>query len=169
VDLVLDENALVAVGLNEPRSTNHLSCTPRGRDERGCGLFGLPCQARAVNTLPAFPPQSPRAQLLPELAPRPQEGVFDKITMSFFEGTPLGIALRDCQLMAFAIVGVALEVGIEPTVRHGADLGYVPVVVADACGSGNLDAGKRSLESLAFAGDAIITDTDSFGAALRAP
>ena len=126
-------------------------------------------QARAVDTLPAFPPQSPQAQLLPELAPRPQEGVFDKITMSFFEGTPLGIALRDCHLTAFAIVGVALEVGIEPTVRHGADLGYIPVVVADACGSGNLDAGKRSLESLAFAGDAIITDTDTFLGALGAP
>jgi nicotinamidase-related amidase len=125
-------------------------------------------QARAVDTRPAFPPQSPQARLLPELAPRTHEAVFDKITMSFFEGTPVGMALRDCQLMAFAIVGVALEVGIGPTVRHGADLGFVPVVVADACGSGNLDAGKRSLESLAFAGDAIITDTDSFCGALTA-
>jgi nicotinamidase-related amidase len=70
--------------------------------------------------------------------------------------------MRDCQLVAFAIVGVALEVGIEPTVRHGADLGYIPVVVADACGSGNLVAGKRSLDSLAFAGDAMITDTATF-------
>jgi len=118
--------------------------------------------ARALETVPAFPPQSPQAQLLPELAPRPHEAVFDKITMSFFEGTSLGIGMRDCQLVAFAIVGVALEVGIEPTVRHGADLGYIPVVVADACGSGNLVAGKRSLDSLAFAGDPMITDTATF-------
>jgi nicotinamidase-related amidase len=119
-------------------------------------------QARALDTHPAFPPQSPQAQLVPELVPAPAEAVFDKITMSFFEGTPLTTALRDCRLVAFAIVGVALEVGIEPTVRHAADLGFIPVVVADACGSGNLEAGKRSLESLAFAGDAIITDTETF-------
>jgi nicotinamidase-related amidase len=35
------------------------------------------------------------------------------------------------------IVGVATEVGIEPTVRHGADKGLIPIVVTDACGAGN--------------------------------
>jgi biuret amidohydrolase len=78
--------------------------------------------------------------------------------MSAFEGTPLEFALRDCQISAFAIVGVATEVGIEPTVRHGADLGFIPVVVTDACGAGNTAAGRRSLEALAFAGDAMVTD-----------
>src|SRR4030095_3852872 len=29
---------------------------------------------------------------------------------------------------SFIIVGVATEIGIEPTARHGADLGYVPVL-----------------------------------------
>lgn len=53
--------------------------------------------------------------------------------MSCFEGTPLSIALRDCQLLALAIVGIALELGIDPTVQHAADLGFIPVVVADAC------------------------------------
>ena len=47
------------------------------------------------------------------------EAILDKITMSAFEGTPLSIALRDCGLIAFAIAGVAVEIGIEPTVRHG--------------------------------------------------
>jgi biuret amidohydrolase len=122
---------------------------------------------RVAGTRPAFLPQAPQTQLVPELAPRATEMVFDKITMSFFEGTPLNIALRDCHLDAFAIVGVALEVGIEPTVRHGADLGYIPVVVADACGSGNAEAGRRALESLAFAGDAIITDAASLRDLLR--
>ena len=45
--------------------------------------------------------------------------------------------LRDCGVRAYIIAGVALEVGIEPTVRHSADLGYVPVVVRDACGGGD--------------------------------
>jgi nicotinamidase-related amidase len=78
--------------------------------------------------------------------------------MSAFEGTPLELALRDCQITAFAIVGVATEVGVEPTVRHGADRGFIPVVITDACGTGDPAAAKRSLEALAFTGDAILAD-----------
>jgi biuret amidohydrolase len=101
---------------------------------------------------------SPGFELVPELAPRDSEAIFDRLTMSAFEGTPLDFALRDCRITAFAIVGVATEVGIEPTVRHGADRGFIPVVVTDACGAGNRAAAKRSFDALAFAGDAILTD-----------
>ena len=123
---------------------------------------------RAADTTPLIPHGSPGFELAPELAPRPDEAVLDKITMSAFEGTPLDIVLRDCGVRAYLICGVALEVGIEPTVRHSADLGYVPVVVRDACGAGNADAGKRSLDALAFAGDAIIATADEVCAALSA-
>jgi nicotinamidase-related amidase len=119
----------------------------------------------AVN--PWFLRDSPGFELLPELAPRPTEAVFDKITMSAFEGTPLDIVLRDCGVNAFAIVGVATEVGIEPTVRHGTDLGYIPVVVTDACGAGDEKAARRSIESLEYTGDALFTDTATFCRILR--
>jgi nicotinamidase-related amidase len=118
---------------------------------------------------PWFLPGSPGFELVPELAPQPSEAVLDKITMSAFEGTPLDIILRDCGLSAFAIVGVATEIGIEPTVRHGADLGYIPVVVTDACGAGHEEAAKRSLDGLAFSGDALLTDTATVTALLRRP
>jgi nicotinamidase-related amidase len=107
---------------------------------------------------PAFPPDAPHTRLIPEMAPRPSEAVFDRITMSAFEGTPLDLVLRDCRIQAVAIVGVALEVGIEPTARHAADLGYIPIVVSDACGGRDQPARERSLAGLAFAGDSIITD-----------
>ena len=123
---------------------------------------------RAAETTPLIPYGSPGFALVPELEPRPSEAVIDKITMSAFEGTPLDIVLRDCGVRAYVIAGVALEVGIEPTVRHSADLGYVPVVVRDACGAGDAAAGERSLETLAFAGDAIIATTDEVCAALSA-
>jgi biuret amidohydrolase len=106
---------------------------------------------------PWFLRDSPGFQLLPEVAPLPSEAVFDKITMSAFEGTPLDITLRDCGINAFLIVGVATEVGIEPTVRHGADLGYIPIIVTDACGAGHPEAGERALASLRYAGDALFT------------
>jgi nicotinamidase-related amidase len=46
---------------------------------------------------------SPSFQLVPEVAPLPNEAVFDKITMLAFEGTPLDIVLRDCEINAFTI------------------------------------------------------------------
>jgi nicotinamidase-related amidase len=106
---------------------------------------------------PWFLRDSPGFQLLPEMTPRTSEAVFDKITMSAFEGTPLDITLRDCGVTAFLIVGVATEGGIEPTVRHGADLGYIPIIVTDACGAGHAAAGERALASLRYAGDALFT------------
>jgi biuret amidohydrolase len=116
---------------------------------------------------PWFLRDTPGFQIVPELSPLPTEGVFDKLTMSAFEGTWLDFALRDCGITAFIIVGVATEIGIEPTARHGADLGYIPVLVTDACGSGDKEAAKRSIEGLKFAGDTLITDTETICDVLR--
>ena len=123
-------------------------------------------RASVAEVVPALPRGSVQFELVPELRPLATEAIFDKIGMSAFVGTPLDIVLRDCGLDAFAIVGVALEVGIEPTVRHATDLGYLPVLVADACGAGNRAAAQRSLEALAYAGGTLMTDSASFAAAL---
>jgi nicotinamidase-related amidase len=93
--------------------------------------------------------------------------VSDKIAMSAFEGTFLNAAMRDLGLRAFAIVGIAMEIGIEPTVRHGADLGYVSVIVSDACGAGNEEAARHSLKLLDHAGDSVFTDVATISALFR--
>jgi nicotinamidase-related amidase len=123
---------------------------------------------RAADTRPLIPHGSPGFELVEGLEPRHSEAVIDKITMSAFEGTPLDIVLRDCGVTAYLIAGVATEVGIEPTVRHSADLGYLPIVVRDACGAGDQAAGRRALDGLAFTGDALFADTDEVCAALAA-
>ena len=110
---------------------------------------------------PWFLRENPGFQIVPELTPLPREGIFDKITMSAFEGTWFDIALRDCGINAFVVVGVATEIGIDPTIRHGADLGYIPVFVTDACGAGNEEAARRSIENFKFIGDAFVTDTET--------
>jgi len=115
---------------------------------------------------PWFLRDSPGFSIVPALAPLASEAVLDKITMSAFEGTPLNIALRDCGIGAVAIAGTALEVGIEPTVRHAMDLGLIPVIISDACGSGDPKAAQRSLESLAFEGNAVLTDIATFSEAI---
>jgi nicotinamidase-related amidase len=110
---------------------------------------------------PWFLRDAPGFHLIPEMNPLPSEAIFDKIAMSAFEGTPLNIALRDCGIDAFAIVGIAMEIGIEPTVRQGSDLGYVPVVIQDACGFGHRDAAERSIAGLKFSGDALLTNVET--------
>jgi len=124
---------------------------------------------RVEDVVSPFLRDSPGFELMPELAPRASEAIFDKLSMSAFEGTPLEFALRDAQVTAVAIVGVATEVGIEPTVRHAADRGLIPIVITDACGAGNHAAAERSLEVLEAAGDAILTDISTFTGLLARP
>jgi nicotinamidase-related amidase len=125
-------------------------------------------KAHASQTRPLIPHGSAGFQLADGLEPRPDEAVIDKITMSAFEGTPLDIVLRDCGVLALFIAGVATEVGIEPTVRHSTDLGYIPIVVQDACGAGDATAGDRAIANIAFTGDALLATTDGVCAILAA-
>ena len=113
-----------------------------------------------------FLPDAPQTQIVPELRPTEKEAVLDKLTLSAFAGTPLELALRGAGIEAIALVGVATEIGVEPTARHAGDLGFIPVVVTDACAAGNAAAGARAIETLGFLGDAFLTDVAGFRAAL---
>jgi nicotinamidase-related amidase len=110
---------------------------------------------------------APGFEIVEALAPQAEDVVLDKVTMSAFEATPLALLLRDLGLCSFLVAGIALEVGIEPTARHGADLGFIPVVVQDACGFGHAEAAQRSLAALKYAGDSVLTDLASVSAALQ--
>jgi biuret amidohydrolase len=116
---------------------------------------------------PWFLRDSPAFQIVNELEPLANEAVFDKLTMSAFEGTPLAMALRDCGVQRFIVVGVATEIGIDITCRHGADLGFVPILVRDACGAGHQDAAERALQTLEFLGDTVLSDVETVSAALN--
>jgi nicotinamidase-related amidase len=106
-----------------------------------------------------FLPGSGPWEIAAELNPGADDVLVDKITMSAFTGTFLDIALRDARIESFIIAGIALEVGIEPTVRHGADLNYIPIVVTDACGSMTPDLKERTLHSFETTGEVITVTT----------
>jgi nicotinamidase-related amidase len=118
-------------------------------------------------TKPLFAQGSAGWEIVPELAPREGEVVLDKITMSAFESTFLNLAMRDAHLEAFLIAGIALEVGIEPTVRHGLDLNYVPIVATNACGSKSNEMRERSLTTLKETGEVIAASTGELVLAMR--
>jgi nicotinamidase-related amidase len=116
---------------------------------------------------PWFLPNASATGIVPELAPLADEAVFDKLTMSLFDSTALTLALHDCGIRAIAIVGIAMEIGIEPTVRQATDNGFAAVLIEDACGFGNAAARDRSIATLNFIGEAIVTDTAGFCASLN--
>lgn len=107
-------------------------------------------QEKADAVISPFPPDAAQTAIVDELAPAAGEPVFDKLGMSALVGTPLEAALRDRGISTLILVGAVLEIGIEPTARHAADLGLLPVVVDDACGVVDADAAQRSLDSLDY-------------------
>ena len=115
---------------------------------------------------PWFLRDAEATRIVPELEPRRDEAVFDKLTLSAFDSTALGFALRDSGVRAIALAGIAMEIGIEPTVRQATDNGFVAVVIEDACGFGNREARDRSMSTLRFLGEAVITDVAGFCGAL---
>jgi nicotinamidase-related amidase len=132
------------------------------------GVFGLRTamawqrRERVEEVEPLFLRTSPDFAFVPGLEPLASEAVFEKLGMSAFVGTPLDTVLRDCGVNAVAVVGAVLEIGIEPTVRHASDLGYVAVIVSDACGVVDASAGARSLASLDYAKMSLQTDVGTF-------
>jgi nicotinamidase-related amidase len=121
-----------------------------------------------TETKPFMRQGSPGWEIVPELRPGDDEVLIDKITMSAFEGTFLDLAMRDAGLKAMIIAGIALEIGIEPTVRHAMDLNYVPVLVTDACGSKSADLKARSLATLGETGEVLAATTQEVIAAMTA-
>jgi len=107
-------------------------------------------QDRADAVTSPFPPDAVQTAIVDELAPAAGEPVFDKLGMSALVGTPLEAVLRDRGVTTLVLVGAVLEIGIEPTARHAADLGLLPVVVDDACGVVETEAAQRSLASLDY-------------------
>jgi nicotinamidase-related amidase len=122
---------------------------------------------RAEDVAWAFPPDAAQTQLVDELGPANGEPVFDKLGMSAFVGTPLEAVLRDRRITTLVIVGAVLEIGIEPTARHAADLGLLPIVVTDASGVVDDEAAARSLASLDYSLLCYRADADAVARALN--
>jgi nicotinamidase-related amidase len=119
------------------------------------------------DTEPAFLQGTALWEIVPELAPGQGEVVIDKITMSAFEGSFLHLAMRDARLDSFIIAGIALEVGIGPTVRHALDLNICPVLVSDACGSKTEELRKETIATLEGTGEVYVASSSEILSLMR--
>jgi nicotinamidase-related amidase len=81
----------------------------------------------------AIEPGSPLTQLLPGLAiDDNRDSIFAKTRPSCFAGTGLEQRLRDASIEELVIVGMKTEFCVDTTCRAAADLGFSPILIADA-------------------------------------
>ncbi|MEE9274382.1 MAG: cysteine hydrolase [bacterium] len=81
------------------------------------------------------PPDSLDAEVLEELAPRPEEIVLSKTTTSAFTSTHIDQLLRHLGVRSLICCGVHTNYCVESTVRDAYDRGYGVALAGDACAS----------------------------------
>jgi len=80
-----------------------------------------------------FPKGSHDAQIVPELAPFPDEIVLSKTSSSVFNSTNLDYVLRNMGIEDVFVTGYLTDQCIDHAVKDGADRGYYVTCVHDAC------------------------------------
>jgi nicotinamidase-related amidase len=80
-----------------------------------------------------FPKGSHDAQVVPELAPAPDELVLPKTSSSVFNSTNIDYVLRNIGIEDIFVTGYLTDQCVDHAVKDGADRGYYMTCVHDAC------------------------------------
>ena len=91
---------------------------------------------------------APGYEIIPELAPLPEELVVDKNTSSAFHSTPIDLFLRNMNVDTLILTGIASDQCVFTTALDAADRGFHVVIAADACA--NLDPGSAEAVQILF-------------------
>ncbi|WP_406234727.1 cysteine hydrolase [Nocardia sp. NBC_01009] len=94
-----------------------------------------------------FRPDSPGTQLIPEMIEQPTI-VFDNQKLSGLAGNKLADWLADQGIDTLFITGVATNLTVEQTARHGTDLGFTVHPIADCVAAPTAEADAASLANL---------------------
>ncbi len=82
------------------------------------------------------------------LKPQRDEPIVDKHHYSAFMGTPLDGILRKHDVQTLIVTGVATNVCVDSTLRHGFFLGYYIVLLEDCVGSNSAAGHQGTLASV---------------------
>lgn len=100
----------------------------------------------------AFRPTAPGAQLIPEMLPLAQQDrVADNQKLSGLAGSDLPDVLRARGIGTVFVTGVATNLTVEQTARHGTELGFTVHPVSDCVAAATEEAHVASLASLDLA------------------
>ncbi|MEM0127782.1 MAG: isochorismatase family cysteine hydrolase [Thermoplasmatales archaeon] len=88
--------------------------------------------------------------IVKEVYPTSSDIVINKNTASIFIGTNFELMVRNAGINSLFFTGIATEIGIETSVRHAQNLGFIPLVVRDAVSSRDKDAHERSLKNMSL-------------------
>lgn len=99
----------------------------------------------------AFRPDAPGAALVPAAGYVETDEVSDNQRLSGLAGTDLPHRLRARGVTTLLITGVATNLTVEQTARHGTDLGFTVHVVADAVAAASPQVHEASLLNLELA------------------
>jgi len=88
------------------------------------------------------------AEIIEELAPRPEDTVIDKNRFDGFHATPLGQTLTNMGIRRLLIGGVLTNICVETTTRAAYIHDFETVLLTDCCGSTSTRAHERALEAM---------------------
>jgi nicotinamidase-related amidase len=86
-----------------------------------------------------LPKDEPGGQIVPELAPQPDDIVMLKTTDSALTGTNLRLILRNMEIRDVVVAGIFTDQCVSSTVRSLADESFGVVVVDDCCAAATME------------------------------
>lgn len=115
-----------------------------------------------------FVPKGVReAEVIDELAPRPNDIVIPKTSSSLFNSTNFEYVLRNLGIEYLAVMGIMTDQCVETAVRDGCDRGFLMTVVEDACAAHSARRHRESL--LGIGGYCRVRATDALISELASP